>query len=391
MGFFRRDAAPTPAPAVVTVPARPPAVGTSDGFLALPTVYRCVQLLAHTMAALPVQVVQNGQAAATPEWLRRPEALNNGLADQRAILSGLVVDMAARGSGYLKVTPFGASWRLDPVPAAAVSVRFEPNTYRRVYTVGGLYAPVFNPATETTRSAGGLLPVPFLTVPDRPDPLGPLQAARLALTGYRDTDAWAAQVFPSGRAAGSGGRLETDQDISPETAARWQARWVAQQTDPLGSAIPVLGGGLRYVTDTIDPRDAQWIEARQFNAQEVARLFGVPPRYLGLPSGDSTTYATARDNDAAFLKTTLLPYVDSVTNALTALLPPGRTEAENVAVALNPDTLLRATVNDRYAAYTTALAAGFLTVDEVRAMESLPPLFPDTAPAALEAERMPTP
>jgi HK97 family phage portal protein len=195
----------------------------------------------------------------------------------------------------------------------------------------------------------------------------------MALGGYVDTDAYAARVFRAGRGH-TGGRLETDQDIMPESARRYRDDWLAAQSDPHESSIPVLGAGLRYATDSINPKDAQWIESRGYNSAEIARLFGVPPRYLGLPSGDSVTYATARDNDAAWIRTSLAPYIAEIESALSMLLPFGRTDSEDQRAVLNTESLLRSTTEDRWSAYSLGLSAGFLTVDEVRRSEGLPPL-----------------
>lgn len=368
------SAAPPPVVREISIPSRAagdsPYLGEPPAALALPTAFRCAQLLAHTVGNLPAQVRAGDVRLASPLWLRHPESF--GSPPLRRLISGLVVDQALYGSGYLQADPVGVSYRLTLIPAATVGVSFD-NYGKRTYRVDGHTRPALDPGSETSRAAGGLIPVPFLTLPGKAEPVSPIGAARLALAGYLDTDRFAARVFAAGRGQ-TGGHLETDLEISEESATRYRDAWVKSQGDPASSSIPVLGGGLRYATDTIDPRDAQWIESRGYNSTEIARLFGLPPRFLGLPSGDSVTYATARDNDAAFIRFTLAPYIAEIESALSSLLPFGRTEAEDQRIVLNTDSLLRSTTEDRWAAYSTALSAGFLTVDEVRRSEGLPPL-----------------
>jgi phage portal protein BeeE len=100
----------------------------------------------------------------------------------------------------------------------------------------------------------------------------------------------------------------------------------------------------------------------------------MPPRYVGLPSGDSSTYATARDNDAALMRFGLAGYVDGQGEALSSLLPPGRNESEDETVRNDTDALLRGTILDRITVWDSGLSAGWLTVDEVRQSEGLDPL-----------------
>jgi HK97 family phage portal protein len=201
--------------------------------------------------------------------------------------------------------------------------------------------------------------------------MGPLQAARYLMDGYLDTETFARNVFRMGRAAGA--RLETDADIPEPTAVRWRDAWVASQGDPETAAPPVLGAGLRYVTDTIDPEAAAWIEARRFNATEVARLFRVPGRRIGLPSGDSRTYATARDDDADFMRTCVGAYTDPITEAWSALLPSGRNAAEDVRVVLDWSALLAPTPAEQVAYLAAATTAGIMTTDEARSALGLDP------------------
>ena len=186
-----------------------------------------------------------------------------------------------------------------------------------MYRVDGQVVPLATP------DASGLLHMPYLTTTHNLAGMGPLQNARESLAGYLTVERFAQGVFDSG--TWSGGRLETDQDISPAVAERYQARWIENRRT---GKMPVLGSGLRYVNDIINPRDAQWLESRTFNAQEVARIFGMPMRYLGLPSGDATTYATARDNDAYYLRSTVSSYTSSIAGGLSRLVGRGRGEGD---------------------------------------------------------------
>lgn len=300
-------------------------------------------------------------------WLYRPDQLNGGVRS-RAMIERATVDLATRGIAGWIATPVGSSsWSLDPVAGHRIGASFDAYG-RRLWTVDGNLQVLAN----GDERRAGFLPVPFLLLPDLAEPVGPLQAARMLIDGFGDVEAYASNLFRSG--AGTGPRLEADVDLPESTATRWRDYWVEQHSDPNDPRIPVLGAGLRLATDLIDPSTAAWIEARRYNATEVARLFGVPGRRVGLPSGDSMTYATARDDDAAFMRYTVSAYTDPVADAWTSLLPSGRNATEDTRVVFDWTDLLTPTPADQVDYLSAAVGSGLMTVDEARSAMRLPPL-----------------
>ena len=131
----------------------------------------------------------------------------------------------------------------------------------------------------------------------------------------------------------------------------------------------VLGKGLHYDPVLISPKDALWIEAQQFDTLEIARIFGVPSSLMMTAiDGNSMTYSNVEQEWLGFVRFGLMAYL---------LVDPGRPHGAHPAgqrVRFNLDALLRSDTTTRYAAHRTALEAGFLTRDEVRAIENLPAL-----------------
>jgi HK97 family phage portal protein len=354
---------------------------TPRAALGLATAFRCVTLYATSTTQAGVIVERANRREPLPDWLRRPDAYGSDVR-LRGLVEYLTVSMAGWGAGYLDAAPVGrTSWSLRTIDPARVSATISPLTGDRQYAVDGRRVDLAHGPARL----GGLLVVPFLTVPGIALPLGPLSAARLSMGEYLEVERYAGRIFSRGTV--SGGRLETDVDITEATAQRWASSWADKRAT---GSIPVLGAGLRYVNDVINPADAQWIQSREFDAQEVARWFGVPPRYLGLPSGDASTYATARDNDAALMRFGVAGYADSIGEALSTLLPPGRNELEDERVRLDLDALLRGTIVDRVDVWAKALQAGWLTVDEVRASEGLDPIGEAGLPAGTPVPSLPT-
>lgn len=359
------------APFRPTEPGRLPA--TPAQAVTLPAVWACVDLLADTVLQLQPQADQDNQLVPLPEWMRRPERYNDGQHRLRQLMEHLTLSMALHGAGYLWADPLGAdSWALYPVEPGRVWVELDQLTdpadrftTRRRYRLDG--QPTTLARRWTTRAnSPGLLVVNYRTLPGVGAGVGPVQAARLALTGYLDTDAYGTDVYGNGVPAGT---LSTDQDITADTAAAWQTRWL---TDP--KPIRVLGAGLRFEALRLSPKDAAWLEARRFNAEEVARLFGIPAYKLGLAQPGGLTYQNAQDLDRAYLRDSITRYTEPIADALNSLTPPGRNAAEEVRIRFGYEHLLRPTTSERYATHTAALSAGWKTVDEVRAEEGLAPM-----------------
>jgi HK97 family phage portal protein len=107
------------------------------------------------------------------------------------------------------------------------------------------------------------------------------------------------------------------------------------------------------------------LDSRRYNAEQMCTLFGVPPHLVGVPSQDSKTYSNVQQDSQFFVRFTLRPLAIKIEEALSTLLPRGQ------RAVFNFDAVLRADTQTRYDAYETGLRAGFLTIDEVRALEGL--------------------
>jgi HK97 family phage portal protein len=131
--------------------------------------------------------------------------------------------------------------------------------------------------------------------------------------------------------------------------------------------IAVLNATTDFQPIAITPLDAQLDKAREWSLRDVALAFGVPGNFLGI-RGDSDTYANIESRFIELRTYTLLPWIARIEANLDALFPAG-TGTHIVTAGLE-----RGDTATRYAAYEKGLAMGLYTVDEVRALENLPPL-----------------
>jgi len=165
------------------------------------------------------------------------------------------------------------------------------------------------------------------------------------------------------------GILSTDQPINQADAKAIKDRFL----DALrGNREPVvLGAGVKYERVQDNPAEAQLLEQLKYSAADAARIIGIGvPELLGLSTGDSSTYKSREQVSLDLLAYTLDPWLVKIEALISALLPNPH------VVRFNRNALLRTDLVQRYSAYRTSLgpAEPFATVNEIRALEDMPPV-----------------
>ena len=196
--------------------------------------------------------------------------------------------------------------------------------------------------------------------------VSPLTAASLALQQGLAIQRNSNKFFQNG--ARPGGVLVAPGAISAETAASLKRAWDERYSGENVGKVAVLGDGLRFEAMTISAIDAQLIEQLQFTAQDVCRAFNVPAWKIG--AGPSAPYTS---NEAMSLSY----YSDAVQHLVESLelcLDDGLDLPANMRVEFDETALLRMDTASRYIAHASAINAGWMTINEVRAKEGLPPV-----------------
>lgn len=353
----------------VTPPARDAGPVMDRDAVTIPAVYRAVQLLTTAASQLPMHVERAGRTldtAQVPAIVRRP-SLELSRSDW---IEQTVMSLAVSGNAYWRRNRAGAGdvLTLDVLNPHEVHVWTTDRGAVRYTYRGRDYTGTDVSHLHLQRLPGALTGI------------GPIQAAQATMRTARDMrDHMSGWFTDTGQPAGL---LSTDQALTGEDAKAYRDAWnflgpdgkpVPAQGNP--SRVRVLGKGLTYEPILISPKDAMWLDAQSFTVLEVARLFGVPSSLmLAAIEGNSQTYSNVEQEWLAFTRFTLIAYLRKIEEALSELIARGQT------VRFNLDALLRTDTRSRYEAHATGLAAGFLTINEVRALENLPPLEPDELP-----------
>lgn len=349
---FRRENVITN-PAVLPPPREAFMTVSPRQAMGLETVYRALSILETAAKQLTIDAWRGDKLLdPLPPLVRRP---NIGSTQSRFIVE-TVASLAQRGNAYWLITrdPAGQVLTLDVLPPLEVTPKQDPQTKIIDFTYGGrIY------------SSREICHLKLLTVAGQVEGLGPIQAARQSLAGALDLAEYSSSLVKGGGIPT--GILTSEQQITQAQAKETRDEW--NTTQGIGKGIAVLGKGTKFQVLSLKPEEIQFLQTQNFNVTQVARLFGIPARLMLAPlDGASTTYANAQQEDLQMVKWTLMTYLREIEVALTDVLPRG------VTARFNLDALLRTDTLSRYQAHQIGINAGFLTIDEVRAIEGLPPL-----------------
>ena len=128
---------------------------------------------------------------------------------------------------------------------------------------------------------------------------------------------------------------------------------------------------MKYQQIGIPPEEAQFLETRKFQINEVARLYRIPPHMVG--DLEKSSFSNIEQQSLEFVKYTLDPWVIRWEQALKkALLLPG--EKRDYFIKFNVDGLLRGDYASRMSGYAIGRQNGFYSTNDIREMEDLNPL-----------------
>lgn len=389
--WFTGDAASNPN-AGGTIGNPIPGAEYAGGYLgyALPVVTRCLQLTADRVASMPWKVYRGRQRLETPAWLTDPQALER---DGRRLFVGGSMDVRFSGvefwSQYLRslllegegiaYTPRMPDDNGEPTgPVVAPCYVLNP---RHVEIVNGRYA------VEDADSEDGwayldpreLIITRWVVQPGKKRGIGILQAHLGDLEAARGLREYSENLLQKG--VPNGYLKSSKPDIDQSIADKLKADWMNAHGG-IKKSIAVLSATTEFVPITINPQAMQYAEMAKLSYWNLCHMFGIPPTKLGISLGGSLQYTTLESANAEYVQDGLMTIARRLEAAIDASLPAGQ------ALKIDFNQLLRADTSARYEAYRVGIETGFLTVDEVRALEDLPTL-PATLPGELEAEDVP--
>jgi HK97 family phage portal protein len=129
--------------------------------------------------------------------------------------------------------------------------------------------------------------------------------------------------------------------------------------------------GFKYNRISIAPEEAQFIETRKFQAEEICRIFSVPPALVQLES--QTTYNNVEQQNLMFARHTVMPWAKRIEQELASKLLTRR-EAADHYFKFSLNDLYRGDLQARANYFTQMLQNGVMSINECRAAEELNPV-----------------
>ena len=164
------------------------------------------------------------------------------------------------------------------------------------------------------------------------------------------------------------GILQSSINLGDEQKRKAKEEWdIAYRGREYGK-VAILPNGLDWKPITITAQDAQLIEHLRFSIEDVARVFRVPPFMLGDTA--KITYRNSEQLARAYLSNCLANHIEALEERFERAFqfPP------TYEIKFDLTQLLRTEIDVRFAAYQTALNAGWQSINEVRAQEGLAPV-----------------
>lgn len=352
----------------------------ADSAIRMSTVYACVRLLGDTISSLPLGAyVRRGRNrisyaavyGSQPEWINRP----NPEASRLEFFEQVISSLNLHGNAFILTVRDDNDEVIELYCIHPEDVRIrrlapnEPLVYEvtiRERSENGIGS--YENTYTQILTQREMIHIPMFRLPGSHYGLGPISAARLTIGGAMAADTYAASYF--GNAANPGGVIEVPGELTQEQAQDIGRDWNLTHTGPYRAGrIGILSGGANFKPLTLNAQDAQLLEARRFNVEDIARLFRVPVSLLGHPVAGAMSFASVEAQNLSFVQHSLRPLLERLEQSLSTLLP----EADGF-IKFNLDALLRGTTLERYEAYTKGLREGFLSLNDVRSVEDLSPI-----------------
>ncbi len=132
--------------------------------------------------------------------------------------------------------------------------------------------------------------------------------------------------------------------------------------------VAVLEEGMKYTPISIAPNEAQFLETRKFQINEIARIFRVPPHMVG--DLEKSSFSNIEQQSLEFVKYTLDPWVSRWEQSMVRALL-SEDEKGTYFIKFNVDGLLRGDYESRMNGYATARQNGWMSANDIRELENL--------------------
>lgn len=334
-------------------------------------VYSCVRILAEAVAGLPLHLYRYSDNGGKEKAINH--SLYTLLHDEPnpemtsfVFRETLMTHLLLWGNAYAQIIRNGKGEVVALYPLMPNRMVVDRDESGRIYYT---YCRDRDEAIRSSETAVIMRPTDVLHIPglgfDGLVGYSPIAMAKNAIGMAIACEEYGSKFFANG--AAPSGVLEHPGTI--KNPSRIRESW----TQTFGGSanankVAVLEEGMKYTPISISPEQAQFLETRKFQINEIARIFRVPPHMVG--DLEKSSFSNIEQQSLEFVKYTLDPWVIRWEQALSRALFT-KEEKKEYFCKFNVEGLLRGDYQSRMNGYATARQNGWMSANDIRELENL--------------------
>ena len=343
---------------------------TERSAMQMTAVYSCVRILAEAVAGLPLHFykqTEEGKTKATNHNLYRllhdePNPEMSSFVFRETLMTHLLL----WGNAYAQIIRNGKGEIVALYPLMPNKMKVDRDSEGQIYytyTRSNDEAPTMEGTTVYLQKEN-VLHIPGLGF-DGLVGYSPIAMAKNAIGLAIATEEYGAKFFANG--AAPSGVLEHPGTIKDPARVReaWQSQFGGSGNS---GKVAVLEEGMKYTPISISPDQAQFLETRKFQINEIARIFRVPPHMVG--DLEKSSFSNIEQQSLEFVKYTLDPWIVRWEQSLARSLL-SDDEKKSYYFKFNLEGLLRGDYVSRTSGYATARQNGWMSANDIRELENM--------------------
>ena len=344
---------------------------TERSAMQMTAVYSCVRILAEAIAGLPLHLYTYKEDGGKEKAIGHPLYLllhdePNPEMSSFVFRETLMTHLLLWGNAYAQIIRNGKGEVVALYPLMPNRMTVDRDSSGQLF-----YSYQMNNSDAPTMKAGAVIlkPSDVLHIPglgfDGLVGYSPIAMAKNAIGLAIATEEYGAKFFANG--ATPGGLLEYPGTVKDPDRVResWNKGFSGSQN---AGKVAILEEGMKYTPISIAPEQAQFLETRKFQINEIARIFRVPPHMVG--DLEKSSFSNIEQQSLEFVKYTLDPWVVRWEQSLSrALFTPE--EKKKYFFKFNVEGLLRGDYQSRMNGYATARQNGWMSANDIRELENL--------------------
>ena len=344
---------------------------TERSAMQMTAVYSCVRILAEAIAGLPLHLYTYKEDGGKEKAIGHPLYLllhdePNPEMSSFVFRETLMTHLLLWGNAYAQIIRNGKGEVVALYPLMPNRMTVDRDSSGQLF-----YSYQMNNSDAPTMKAGAVIlkPSDVLHIPglgfDGLVGYSPIAMAKNAIGLAIATEEYGAKFFANG--ATPGGLLEYPGTVKDPDRVResWNKGFSGSQN---AGKVAILEEGMKYTPISIAPEQAQFLETRKFQINEIARIFRVPPHMVG--DLEKSSFSNIEQQSLEFVKYTLDPWVVRWEQSLSrALFTPE--EKKKYYFKFNVEGLLRGDYQSRMNGYATARQNGWMSANDIRELENL--------------------